>query len=59
MVIDTRARRYRRVRFSHKFKRRYLSGEVIAMPGEPLTREQVELYRQDMLEYDTHTPEGA
>lgn len=62
VVVDTRARTYTRVRFNHKFKRRYVdndNGKVRVPYGEPtLTPAEVEQFRLGNLKFEVH-PESA
>ena len=63
VVVDARARTYTRVRFNHKFKRRYIdsdNGRVRVPEGEDmLTPAEVEQFRVGSLKFDEHTPEMA
>lgn len=59
VLVDARARQYVRVRFSHKYKRRYVDGRVNVLPDDRLLEPtEVEQYRLDQLQFD-ETPGAA
>ena len=59
VIVDVRGRAYTRLRFSHKFKKRYVDAHVIAPDAEQmLTPSEVERYRTDTLQFDA-APEVA